>query len=302
VQQPLIFDIRRYSINDGPGIRLTLFFKGCPLSCLWCHNPESISPHQQKMFNSGRCIACGECVKVCPRDALQLSAAGLIADPLACALCGQCAQVCPARAIEMVGRTYDIAELMEMVDRERIFFEESGGGVTISGGEPLLHPSYLLQLLKACGLRGVHRAVDTSGFCDQDVLLAVAQHTDLFLYDLKLIDDVLHRKYTGVSNKRIIENLQALSASGAAIQIRIPVIGTVNADEEHARALADVVAGLDGEKKTVHLLPYHGIAAGKYQRLGEPDRQGALREPTSRELTDFEACFSDQGLSVVVGG
>jgi pyruvate formate lyase activating enzyme len=146
VKHPLIFDIKRYAINDGPGIRLTIFFKGCPLSCAWCHNPESISSKQQKLFTKAKCIGCGECVKVCPLGAVTMTAEGPITDPRQCNLCGACAEVCPTRAIEMSGRQYEIEELMEIVEKERPFFEQSDGGVTISGGEPLLHPEYLLDL------------------------------------------------------------------------------------------------------------------------------------------------------------
>lgn len=302
MQQPLIFDIKRYAINDGPGIRLTIFFKGCPLSCAWCHNPESISPKQQQLFTASKCIGCGECVKVCPKGAIALTEEGIITDPVKCNLCGRCAEVCPTRAIEMSGRHYEIAELMEIVEKERVFFDQSDGGVTISGGEPLLHPEYLLQILKACGEHNIHRVVDTSGFCDQAVLLEVAKQTELFLYDLKLIDDELHRRYTGVSNVRILDNLQALAASGAAISIRIPVIGGVNADEQQMAAMAQFVASLPGEKRRVHLLPYHGVAAHKHVKLGGRYVEGEMREPSAGELERVQACCAAEGLETIGGG
>ncbi|PLX91829.1 MAG: glycyl-radical enzyme activating protein [Desulfuromonas sp.] len=302
MQQPLIFDIKRYAINDGPGIRLTIFFKGCPLSCAWCHNPESISAKQQKLFTKSKCIGCGECVKVCPLGAMTMTAVSPVTDPLKCQLCGECAEVCPTRAIEMSGRHYQIAELMEIVEKERPFFAQSEGGVTISGGEPLLHPDYLLRLLRACGEQHIHRAVDTSGFCSPEILLEVAKHTDLFLYDLKMIDDGLHRRFTGVSNRRILDNLQLLAVSGAQITLRIPVIGGVNADAGSASAIADFVAGLEGGARDVHLLPYHGVAAGKHLKLGGQYDEGLMREPSTEELKRFGSCFAARGLGVVVGG
>lgn len=302
VKQPLIFDIKRYAINDGPGIRLTIFFKGCPLSCAWCHNPESISPKQQKLFTRAKCIGCGECVRVCPRGAMAMTAEGPVSDPLKCELCGTCAEACPARAIEMSGRHYEIAELLEIVEKERPFFDQSDGGVTISGGEPLLHPAYLLQLLRACGEQNIHRVVDTSGFCAPEALLEVARETDLFLYDLKMVDDGLHRRFTGVSNRRILDNLQLLAVSGAQLSIRIPVIGGVNADAASAAAMADFVAGLEGGGRNVHLLPYHGVAAGKHLKLGAQYDEGLMREPSAEELKRFGGCFAARGLEVVVGG
>lgn len=302
MRQPLIFDIKRYAINDGPGIRLTIFFKGCPLSCRWCHNPESISPKQQKLFSSARCIGCGECAQACPQDAIRITSDGPVTDKQSCTLCGACAEVCPTAAIEMAGRYYEIEELLEIAERERPFFEQSGGGVTISGGEPLLHPEYLLALLTACGANKFHRVVDTSGCCAPETLLAVAGQTELFLYDLKTVDDTLHRRFTGVSNQLILDNLRLLNDSGAQIALRIPVIGGFNADPANAAAMAEFIAAMPGEKHMIHLLPYHAIASGKHQRLGSRYDAGELREPTPEELNRFRDDFARYGLKTILGG
>lgn len=302
MQQPLIFDIKRYAINDGPGIRLTIFFKGCSLACAWCHNPESISAKQQKLFTRAKCIGCGVCVKVCPEAVIELAGDGIVTAPDKCTLCGRCADICPTRAIEMSGRYYELDELLEIAEKERVFFDQSGGGVTISGGEPLLHADYLQILLKAFGERGIHRAVDTSGYCAQTQLLEVARHTDLFLFDLKLIDSDLHKKFTGVSNARILENLQALAASGAPISLRVPLIAGINDDDKNICEMADFVASLPGKKMQVHLLPYHGVASHKYAKLGGVYAEGEMREPSAETLAQIEARFAEQGIGVVFGG
>ena len=300
--QPLIFDIKRYSINDGPGIRATIFFKGCPLNCQWCHNPESISPKVQKLFTAAKCIGCGECCSVCPLSACSLTPAGVITDGDLCTLCGKCAEVCPALATEMSGRYYSVADLLEVVKKERPFFDQSGGGVTFSGGEPLLYPEFLIEVLEACGRQNIHRAVDTSGFVKKETLLQVAQHTDLFLYDLKLVDAEKHKRYTGVGNRLILDNLTALAEYGSEIQIRIPLVGGVNDDGGSIAAMAAYVADLPGEKRAVNLLPFHDVARGKDEKLGQERDLAALSEPGADALQGTIDVFAEYGLNATVGG
>ncbi len=300
--QPLIFDIKRYSINDGPGIRATIFFKGCPLNCLWCHNPESISPKVQKLFTAAKCIGCGECGRVCPVGACSLTSDGVVTDGDLCTLCGKCAEVCPTLATEMSGRYYSVAELLEVVKKERPFFDQSGGGVTFSGGEPLLYPEFLIEVLEACGRQGVHRAVDTSGFVQKETLLEVAQHTDLFLYDLKIVDAEKHKHYTGVDNRLILDNLTALAEYGAEVQVRIPLIGGVNDDDDSVAAMATYIADLPGEKRAVSLLPFHDVARGKDEKLGQERDLAALYEPGADALQKVIDAFAGYGLSATIGG
>lgn len=303
MKQGLIFDIKPYAINDGPGIRIAMYLKGCPLACEWCHNPESISPHVQKMFTLSKCIACGECVKACPENACYLDPVeGIITDPDLCKLCGKCAEVCPTGATEMSGRMISPDELMDRIKKETIFFDQSKGGVTFSGGEPLMQPEYLIKLLDECGKEGIHRAVDTSGFAKTEILLEVAKRTDLFLYDLKMMDPVKHKKYTGVSNEKILENLQKLSETGARINIRYPMIKGVNASENEIREMGKFIAGLPGEKKEVSILPYHKLAETKHKKLGNKYNPSEMSEPDIAEQEKAIAIFAEYGLKASVGG
>ena len=302
MSQPLIFDIKRYSINDGPGIRATIFFKGCPLNCQWCHNPESISPKVQKLFTAAKCIGCGECCRVCPVSACSLTPDGVATDGDLCTLCGKCAEVCPTLATEMSGRYYSVEELLEVVKKERPFFDQSGGGVTFSGGEPLLYPEFLIEVLEACGRQDVHRAVDTSGFVKKETLLKVAQHTDLFLYDLKMLDAEKHKRYTGVDNRLILDNLAALAEYGAEVQVRIPLIGGVNDDDDSVTAMATYIADLPGEKRAVSILPFHDVARGKDEKLGQERDLAALSEPGVDALQRVIDVFAGYGLAATIGG
>ena len=300
--QPLIFDIKRYAINDGPGIRLAIYFKGCPLRCVWCHNPESIAPQAQKLYTSVRCIECGECVTFCSRQALEMTEEGIRTDPQRCDLSGDCVRICPTKAMEISGAEKSIDELMGIIEREQHLFDQSDGGITVSGGEPLLFPEYLLELLDRCGERRIHRTLDTAGHVPEENLLAAAQRTELFLFDLKLIDSERHRRFTGVDNRLILSNLRALATTGAQIQIRIPLIKGINTSDEDLQAFAAAIAGLPGEKKAVALLPYHAIAVHKYRKLGSNYQEEALQPPDHEDLERAVACFSHYGLSAAVGG
>jgi pyruvate formate lyase activating enzyme len=301
-RKPLIFDVKRYAINDGPGIRVTLFLKGCPLSCRWCHNPESISPDAQKMYSSSKCIGCGECVQTCPVQACELTPDGIVTNDSICLSCGQCAETCPAMATEMSGRYESVPELLKIIEKERPFFDQSGGGATFSGGEPLLYPEFLTEILDACGQLQIHRTIDTSGLTSTRNLLEVAKRTDLFLYDLKLMDSARHKHWTGVGNKRILHNLETLAKTGAEIQIRIPLINGVNSDEENIEATATFVAALSGPRKTISLLPYHKLAESKSVKLGQHYAPGTMSEPDDDELARVIVQFATHGLNAKIGG
>lgn len=297
-----IFDIKRYSINDGPGIRVTIFFKGCPLRCQWCHNPESFSARIEKMYNASKCIGAQACVEICPDDALVLTREGIVTDWSKCTLCGKCAEVCPTKAIEMTGYQETVENIVKEIEKERIVIDQSGGGVTFSGGEPMQHYPFLIKLLDACGQSGFHRTVDTTGYTETRKLLDVAKRTELFLYDLKHMDPVKHKQYTGVSNELILSNLQELAKTGANINIRIPFVGGVNTDEANVERSAAFIAALEGDKKVVNILAYHNIAGNKYMKLGKAYDQGELREPSKEELSRAETIFGRHGLEVILGG
>lgn len=300
----MVFDIKRYSINDGPGIRITIFFKGCPLSCPWCHNPEGIWPGKQKMYTRAKCLGCGECIKVCPENAIHLSVEGTKTNQDKCRLCGKCAEACPSLAMEIIGKEYSIDELMEEIGKETLVMDRSGGGVTFCGGEPLMASETLLNLLKRCGDKAIHRAIDTTLYVKTSVLREIMEYTDLFLVDLKHMDAAKHQFYCETSNRVILSNLQILAENNIPFIIRIPLIEGVNADSENIRASAEFISSLPGAEKALQLLPYHDIGKGKHEKIG------SIYNPTHIPMTEpSELCkqncisiFREYGIEAVIGG
>jgi len=295
----LVFDIRRYSVHDGPGIRTTVFFKGCPLSCWWCHNPEGRSPKPSLMIFRERCRRCGECIQVCPHGAIVKVEDGFHTTP-ACRACGACARVCPARARELAGHWMTVTEVLEEIEKDLIFYDESGGGVTFSGGEPLLQPLFLEALLDACAERRIHTVVDTCGFADRHLLRHLSGKAGMFLYDFKLFDPVKHEKYVGVPNDSILENLEALAQGGSTVIIRFPVIPGVNDGPEDVDQMTEFLASL--RLLDVHLLPYHRIGIDKYVRLGMGYRLPELEPPLPDRLQRIAQQFERKGFVVTLGG
>lgn len=298
----LLFDIRKFSLHDGPGIRTTVFFKGCPLNCWWCHNPESQSTSPEIMLWESRCIRCGECVSNCAVEAIQATGgSSTITDRDICTVCGSCVEICTADARQLVGQRYTIAQVMEQIRRDGPFFEESQGGVTFSGGEPLAQRAFLATLLKECKSLGLHTALDTSGYAPWKILDSIRADVDLFLYDLKLMDDVRHRQYTGVPNGLILHNLRALAERGHAIVVRVPVIPGINDDTANMEAIIDFVASLP-HVEHVDLLPYHASAEGKYERLGKPYNLAGTLTPEAAHMELIAHLFEDHQLTVKIGG
>jgi pyruvate formate lyase activating enzyme len=297
----LVFDIRRFSVQDGPGIRTTVFFKGCPLRCDWCHNPESQSTQPQLQLRPERCIGCGACLAACPQGALALADGRVLARNGLCTACGACIPGCYAEALEMAGRTMTVGAAMAEVERDVVFYDRSGGGVTFSGGEPLAQPGFLLALLQACRRKAIHTALDTSGHASWAVIDALRLHVDLFLYDLKLVDDDQHRQLTGVSNRLILANLAALAGRGHRIILRMPVIPGVNDDDSNVEAAGALAASLPGIER-LDLLPYHGSAIGKYERMHRPYPYAGIRSPSPAQMEELAARLAAMGAPAAPGG
>ncbi len=298
--QGMIFDINKYSIHDGPGIRTTIFFKGCPGSCRWCHNPESLSPSVEILYRKDRCIECGGCLKACPNKALSITEQGVLTDSSRCRVCGKCVSACPSEARELVGRTVIVDELMDEIEKDILFYDESGGGVTISGGEPLIQPEFLIALLKKCRERNIHTTVDTMGYADPETLCRVAEYTDLFLFDIKHMDSEKHVECVGVPNKIILSNLRMLLENGYAVKVRIPVIPGINDDPENIERMGKFIVSLPAIGG-VSILPYHDTATKKYIQFGIDYRMKEIKNSSSMSAEEVAEQLAKYGLDVKIG-
>lgn len=296
----IVLNIQKYSVHDGPGIRTTVFFKGCPLACKWCHNPESICFEPQLIFYKERCIGCGRCQKeAAPGDVvIQNKKAGFPRGidklPLSCA------EVCPTEALERAGEEKTVAEVFEEIKKDVVFYDKSGGGVTFSGGEPLSQLEFLQALLKKCKQEGISTAVDTSGFSDFSRIESIMDDVDLFLFDLKHMSDEVHRQITGVSNQVILENLKKLSAQGKKIFVRMPIIPTMNDGVENIEEAASFLAPL--KPFQVNILPYHDIAKHKYKQLGRIYLLENIQPPSEEKMKEIQQRLQQKGLKVIIGG
>lgn len=277
-----IVEIKRFAVHDGPGIRTTVFFKGCPLKCVWCHNPESIRPHPQLAFYESKCLQCGLCKAVCP-------------SPDDCGLCGECAQLCPAGARILYGRTVTVEQLLPALLEDREFYANSGGGVTLSGGECLTHAPFCQELLRQLKQQGIHTAVDTCGFVPQSALDLLIPHTDIFLYDMKAVDEEVHRRCTGQPNRLILDNLRYLDSRGCAIEVRIPFVPGYNDGE--VSAMAEVLSELK-HLSGVRVLAYHNYAGSKYEALHMANTLPS-RLPTPEELENARDLLRAKGIAVL---
>ncbi|MCQ2446767.1 MAG: glycyl-radical enzyme activating protein, partial [Clostridia bacterium] len=259
-----ITDIKRFAVHDGDGIRTTVFFKGCPLKCVWCHNPESLSARPVMGYYRHKCLSCGVCTEVCPNGAHQLTADGHAFDRSLCAFCGKCVEECPGEALSLYGKRVTEEELLPLLLEDRAFYKNSGGGVTLSGGECLLQADFCASLLGMLKSEGISTAVDTCGFVPRGNLEKVLPYTDVFLYDMKALDPAVHEWCTGQDNALILENLRYLDFRGAKIEVRIPYVPGMNDGE--TENIAIFLATLKNLTK-VRVLPYHNFAASKYQAL-----------------------------------
>lgn len=296
-----VFDLRRFSVHDGPGIRTAVFLKGCPLHCGWCHNPESQRPDPQLLVREHRCLHCGACIAACPHGALRWQDDRVATDPVLCQLCGACADACPAEAREVVGRRMGVSEVLREIERDRPFFDASGGGMTVSGGEPLAQPDFTRALLTACREHELHTVLDTSGHAPTEVAMEVAGLADLVLFDLKHPDDDRHREGTGVGNALILHNLRRLLAAGVDVLVRIPLVPGYNDRAIDLERAAALVASLE-PVPPVELLPFHPAAEEKHRRFGLSYRHAGARTQERAALDAFREHFSQAGVTAIVGG
>lgn len=297
----IVLNIQRFSLHDGPGIRTTVFLKGCGLRCWWCHNPESQHPKPELLLRAALCIQCGACVEECPHGAIRWDGNEFVTDRAICERCGACVAVCAAGARGIAGREMTVAQVMDEVLRDVIFYDESGGGVTFSGGEPLLQGEFLLDLLRACKAHDLHVTVDTCGYADSETLGRVSPYVDLFLYDLKLMDDQRHRVVTGASNKLILDNLRRLAADHRPVVLRVPVIPGINDDEDNLRQIGVLARSLPNITR-VDLLAYHTLGMDKHERLNRPNPMPETVPPSADQMTAIRNLLESFGLNVTIGG
>ena len=298
----VVFNIQRFSIHDGPGIRTTVFLKGCPLNCGWCSNPESIRLSPEIITRDIKCIGCGKCAKVCPQQATVVANNTRIIQWEKCNYCMKCVEVCPSGAIQAVGKRMSVAEVMDVVRRDASYYRRTGGGMTLSGGEPLMQWQFALELLQEAKKKGFHTTLDTSGCADWEVLDKVLNYTDLVLYDVKLLNSVRHRESTGVPNERILENLRkTLEKSSFKVWLRHPVIPQFNDSEEEFEELREFILALKPSVEKVSLLPYHKFGEPKYAATGKVYPWKDIPMISDEQIQKFKKLFESYGIKVDIG-
>ena len=301
---PNIINIQKFSVHDGDGIRTTIFFKGCALNCWWCHNPESQNFAPELLYNAERCTSCGRCAEICPQHGIKEVNGQFLADRTKCDACGTCTEYCLNNAREICGQTYAIRDLIKEIQKDQMFYEESGGGVTLSGGEVMLQsPEYIEELTRQLHKKGFNIAIDTCGYAPWENYERILPYVDTFLYDIKLIDPERHKKYMGQDNVLILDNLKKLSAAGATINLRLPLIVPVNTDDQD---IQDIISFL--KENNIHilktnLLPYHNTGNHKYEKLGEEYKGVTFEKPSQERLEEIMQQSIDAGFTnIKIGG
>ncbi len=294
-EKGLIFNIQRFSLHDGPGIRTTIFFKGCPLNCLWCQNPEGLKNQKELFRYDNKCIGCKACIKICPEMAIKIEDRGLAIDRNRCRICLTCAENCPTGALEAVGKEVTLKELTDEVLKDRILFEESGGGATLSGGEPLIQDKFVVNFLEALKSRNINTAVETSGYVSSKIIDQAAPWIDLFIYDLKIIDSKQSSYYTGFSCSAVLKNLKHLVKKGCRLAIRMPLIPGITDHHDNIARVANILR--ENGIKTLELIPYHNMAAGKYKGLDLEYPLAHLQPPTEKQVAAVKEAFHREGIA-----
>ncbi len=298
----IIFDIKHYAIHDGPGIRSTVFFKGCSLQCQWCHNPEGIHTEPEIFLRNEKCPSeCRFCISACPNGAIRRNKGSIEVDLSRCDLCSECEEACVYGALEIMGKKVSVKDVMGELEKDSLFYEESQGGVTFSGGEPFEQPIFLDALLDKAKSKDLHTTVDTCGNFNPNLLENLDKKVDLFLFDLKMIDEKKHKKYTGKSNNRILNNLRRLTANGHRVAVRIPLIAGINDDDNNIDKTVEFLKTLDHVEQ-INLLPYHSGGSLKQKRLGKKQHRDGFQSPSHERIEAIKNIFKTNGFSVKVGG
>lgn len=298
-----VINLQKCSIHDGPGIRSTVFFKGCPLKCVWCHNPESQAYSREVLYNEEKCSRCEACIKVCPHGAIYKDDGKVCLNFEKCDQCETCLDYCINNAREIAGTVYTAKELVDELYKDRMFYEESGGGVTLSGGEVMAQDmDYIIDVARRCKGKGFHLAIDTCGFAKTENYENILEYADLFLYDMKLIDNEKHIKFTGKSNELILKNLEFLSNNKANINIRIPLIVGVNVDDDNLEVKKMIEFLKPLNIKAVSLLPYHNIGKHKYSRLYKTYEGEEFEKPSDEKMEEIKDLFEQNNFDTKIGG
>ena len=281
-----VLNIQRFCTDDGSGIRTTVFLKGCPLKCIWCHNPESQSRFSEIMYDAGKCIGCGGCISVCPKKCHDIGKIHVFSR-MDCIGCGKCAEACSAKALELYGKEMSVEDVLETVKRDKAFYEATKGGVTVSGGEPLFQPYFTAELLRLCKENGIHTALETCGYASESVFSDVLRYCDTVLFDIKETDEEKHIAFTGVSLKPILCNLEILNEKGIPFVIRAPIIPTLNDREEHFENLCRLREKFEGCEK-IQIMPYHNIGSYKYEKLARKYLCEEIEPPTEEQIKEWK--------------